>query len=520
MLVKYLLSDRTGAHASAGALCCVLSVLLAACQVYDASATRPRASDVQTAADAGSGDCPSDACQGQACVEVCNGLDDDCDGKIDESAADSCMLPNAQAVCREGMCEIVRCTDEHRDCDQLPENGCEVPPDSVEHCGQCQRACKVEHGTARCVSGRCELESCDPGYADCDGNGRSCEVELDNDARHCGACQWSCSFWVEAPHAQGMCRAGTCFAECLPGFGDCDGQLENGCERSLTTDSDCGGCGVPCQLPHADAWCNEGVCERRSCEPGYADCDHDSQDCEQSLSDVMSCGACDRRCELAHAQTRCTQSEGEYLCELERCDEGWESCDGLDDNGCERDTRSVELGGDGPCLPDPSCRLETLGDRQFFFCSERLTWDAARAVCQRQRGGDLAAMTDAETRIFLLGHVSERVWIGHNSLAAQDLWVWASTNVPFWQGNANGRALNDAYTRWARNEPNRSGRCGALTANAELDDLTCSFQQPFICELGPDECPDDPDKFHPGQCGCGVADTDANGDGFAECPTD
>jgi hypothetical protein len=110
------------------------------------------------------------------------------------------------------------------------------------------------------------------------------------------------------------------------------------------------------------------------------------------------------------------------------------------------------------------------------------------------------------------------MWIGHNSLLAEDLWIWANTNLPFWQGRANGRALNSAYTRWLRGEPNGNGRCGALTANAEMDGLACTTLLPFICELGPDMCPDDPDKLHPGQCGCGVRDTDENQNGYAECP--
>ena len=32
-----------------------------------------------------------------------------------------------------------------------------------------------------------------------------------------------------------------------------------------------------------------------------------------------------------------------------------------------------------------------------------------------------------------------------------------------------------------------------------------------------DECPDDPLKTEPGECGCGVQDTDMDGDGFADC---
>jgi hypothetical protein len=369
----------------------------------------------------------------------------------------------------------------------------------------------------RCVAGRCELDSCDPGFADCDGDGRSCEIELDSDPLHCGGCQQSCGFFVESPNAIGVCADGSCHAECVPGFGDCDGELDNGCERSLLTDSDCGACDAECRFANAGAQCLEGVCAQRGCATGYADCNADSQDCEQSLSDTTSCGACGQRCEFAHAQARCNNTDADYSCALERCDDGFESCDGADDNGCERDTRSVEAGGEGPCRPDPGCEVERLGDRQLFFCSMRLSWDAARAVCKKQRGGDLATMGDAETRIFLLARVNERVWIGHNSLIAENVWSWASTSVPFWQGRENGRVIENRYARWARNEPNGSGRCGALTANAEMDDLACSTPQPFICELGPDRCPEDPEKFQPGQCGCGNDDTDANANGFAEC---
>ncbi len=32
-----------------------------------------------------------------------------------------------------------------------------------------------------------------------------------------------------------------------------------------------------------------------------------------------------------------------------------------------------------------------------------------------------------------------------------------------------------------------------------------------------DECPDDPDKIVAGVCGCGVADTDSDGDGVPNC---
>ena len=35
-----------------------------------------------------------------------------------------------------------------------------------------------------------------------------------------------------------------------------------------------------------------------------------------------------------------------------------------------------------------------------------------------------------------------------------------------------------------------------------------------------DDCPDDPEKLDPGQCGCGVPDTDSDSDGTADCLDD
>ncbi|MEM7249501.1 MAG: thrombospondin type 3 repeat-containing protein, partial [Acidobacteriota bacterium] len=54
--------------------------------------------------------------------------------------------------------------------------------------------------------------------------------------------------------------------------------------------------------------------------------------------------------------------------------------------------------------------------------------------------------------------------------------------------------------------------CDACPLDAPNDDLdgdgTCNSD---------DDCPTDPDKTEPGQCGCGTADTDSDGDGVSDC---
>jgi hypothetical protein len=271
------------------------------------------------------------------------------------------------------------------------------------------------------------------------------------------------------PHASALCAEGGCaIARCDPGFGDCDGDAANGCEASLLDDaSACGECGAACSFAHAEASCVDGRCQLQACEPGYADCAPDSQGCESKLSDATSCGRCELRCEYPNAKSRCVLPEvGEPSCALERCDAGFRDCDGRPDNGCERDVRAVPGSDTDPCLPEANCIGNGFGDRMFYFCSASRTWAEARSACQRQIGGDLAVLRDADTLMFLQSRVQTRVWIGHNDQTVPDLWIWASTNIPFWRGTANGRALQGAYVRWARGEPNRSGDCGALTASA------------------------------------------------------
>ncbi len=67
--------------------------------------------------------------------------------------------------------------------------------------------------------------------------------------------------------------------------------------------------------------------------------------------------------------------------------------------------------------------------------------------------------------------------------------------------------------------------CGGETCDPCANGLGCErytdcvsgFCDNGVCRDGDDQCPDDPDKTEPGQCGCGVADTDTDGDGTADC---
>jgi hypothetical protein len=229
------------------------------------------------------------------------------------------------STCVAGSCET-QCAAGSADCDLNPANGCEVNTrTSLQHCGTCGLTCAVTNGTPVCASGTCQRASCNSGFGDCDGNlANGCETATDTSTAHCGGCGRAC------PSGQ-ACRAGACQTTCAPApLMTCSGA----CVDTSTSAAHCGSCGRACTFPNAAGECRGGTCAQGACTAGFADCVVAMAGCETNVNtDPNHCGGCGVACGRANGTPTCTAG----ACGI-TCNAGFTNCDNDPSDGCETAT--------------------------------------------------------------------------------------------------------------------------------------------------------------------------------------
>ncbi len=213
----------------------------------------------------GGGDCDdSRASVHPGATEVCNGIDDNCNGLVDE--------PPAGQECGVGFV----CTDGHCTCPATIPLACGAacvdPSSDPANCGACGHVC----GTGQsCVAGAC---ACLAGLANC---GASC-ASLASDAANCGSCGTSCGV---AGYTT-ACTGGSC--QCtMSGLTFCATAGVRGCVNTQTDAANCGSCGAACA---AGTTCVGGVCR---CMGTSSVC---AGTCTDFATDAANCGACGVGC--------------------------------------------------------------------------------------------------------------------------------------------------------------------------------------------------------------------------------
>ncbi len=172
-------------------------------------------------------------------------------------------------------------------------------PNGVHDCGTCGHDCTnlphVTGSTGCSASGSCVIgsTSCAPGWADCDGNPEDgCETDITQPG-HCGSCTTVC------PTGDPVCSGSGSSYSCVTGCPSAEPELCSGsCVDTSSNVSDCGACGHACStsISGAHAVCTSSMCGFE-CNAGYAACPAATPTaCDDLANDVKNCGACGRAC--------------------------------------------------------------------------------------------------------------------------------------------------------------------------------------------------------------------------------
>ncbi len=227
----------------------------------------------------GSGECVSKSCSqlGASCGYTSDGCSQAiyCGDCVEPDTCGGGGIAN-QCGCIAKSCSqmAASCGTVYNGCAEVNCGTC-TPPDTCGGAGvdnQCGCTCSLPHATTECLAGVCSIRQCDPGWGDCNNDpDDGCEVDLDTDPEHCGGCASACS----VPNGTPGCSDGSCvIASCKSGWADCDTSPGNGCETHVSTDpANCGACGKKCATPPntTDVGCTAGDCSISACSSTYHD---------------------------------------------------------------------------------------------------------------------------------------------------------------------------------------------------------------------------------------------------------
>ncbi len=352
-------------------------------------------------------------------TELCNGVDDDCDGNVDQGNPEGGRLCGSRLgacvqgreVCSDGAISCVgevmgsaeTCNAIDDDCDGMIDEG---NPDGGAACGETTGACEA-------------------GALTCSGGGLVCMGGVSPAFEACNSMDDDCDGMVDEGNPGGGALCGTDLGQCRPGTQTCNagtveciGEVTGSMETCNSLDDDCDGSvdegnpggGAACGPTTGE--CTAGMLACRSgtfvCEggtgPNVETCDGSDEDCDGAtdeafnfMSDPRHCGGCGNSCDADFAIGICDGG----TCAIGGCDDGHIDANGDPSDGCEY---ACSFAGAEVCNGlDDDCDMvvdETLTP-PANFCLSRGVCTGTTAVCGGAAGYTCSypsTFEDSETR--------------------------------------------------------------------------------------------------------------------------